>query len=220
MRMRKTLLATAAVALMAVSLPALAQTATQANGNDRPNRMQRADTNGDGNISRDEFVSHRLERLRAADANRDGSVTREEIQAAGEARRAERSAARFARLDADSNGSISRAEFDAPRTAGERGDRARAGRHGMRGPRARHAGNRMGGNGGQPISIAAVETRLGEAFARLDTDANGVVTAAEAQAARAEMRSRGDGRRDGRRGMRGSRGAATQQQSPQASGSE
>jgi hypothetical protein len=217
--MKKTLLATATVALMAFSLPALAQNA--ASTAERPQRMQRADTNGDGNISRDEFVSRRLERLRTIDANHDGSVTREEMQAAAQARRAERNAARFARLDADNNGSISQAEFAAPRMAGQRGEALRAGGNRMHGPRARHAGNRMRRGDGQPVTIAQVETRLNATFARLDTDANGLLTAAEARAGRDAMRARGEARRgEGRHRMRGQRGAGAEHQSPQAPGSE
>ena len=65
--------------------------------------------------------------------------------------------------------------------------------------------------------IATVETRLNEAFARLDTDNNGQLTAAEARAGRDGMRER-RGDREHRRGMRPHRGADTP--SPQTPASE
>ena len=72
---------------------------------------------------------------RAADADRNGTVTAEEMRAAGQAKRAERRHAMFDRLDANKDGSISRAEFDAPRADGQRAAR---GERGQRGPRAEH----------------------------------------------------------------------------------
>lgn len=186
-----------------------------------PQRHIRADTNDDGRISQAEFVQQRVQRLTAIDANRDGTVTVEERQAAMQARRAERSAARFARLDADSNGAISRSEFDSAHAArgegardGTRGDRSRghrAGRHGNRGGDMAHQGGRHRAERG-PVVIAEVQTKAAEAFARIDTNNDGYVTAEEGRAARQQMREQ-------RRERMGER-RANRQASPAPSASE
>lgn len=49
--------------------------------------MKQADTNGDGAISKAEFVAAHLARFDASDANKDGTVTKEERRAAFEAKR-------------------------------------------------------------------------------------------------------------------------------------
>ena len=136
------------------------------------------------------FVDARVARLTAADADRDGTVTAEERQAAHQAKRAERSDARFARMDANGDGSVSRAEFDAPRQArAERGPRPeRAGMRGGRGAGRGERAARMADRG--PVVIAEARAKAEQAFARLDADSNGVVTAAERQAVRGERRAR------------------------------
>ena len=119
---------------------------------------------------------------------------------------AQRRDAAFTRLDADHNGAISRAEFDAPRADGQRAER------GQRGPRAEHAGRghrggmhrgaeRMG-RGGEarfPIVIAEAERRATENFARLDANRDGTLTLEERRAGmearRAEMREKRQERR-------------------------
>ena len=152
---------------------------TQAN---RPARAQ-------AEMTQAAFVDARVARLTAADANNDGTVTAEEHQAAHQAKRAERSDARFSRMDTNGDGSISRAEFDAPREA-------RAERAGMRGPRGGRGGDRaarMADRG--PVVIADARAKAEQAFARMDADSNGVVTAAERQAVRGERRARMSERR-------------------------
>ena len=157
----------------------------------------RGDADGDGRISQAEFVGQRITRLSTADANRDGSVTADEMQAQRQAHRAERQAAQFDRLDADDNGSISRAEFDArPAMRAEGGPNARgpgAGRGGPRPERAARMERRMEARG--PVVIAEAQTKAGEQFARLDTDRDGYVTAAERQAQRMERGERRQERR-------------------------
>ena len=135
------------------------------------------------------FVDARVARLTAADANNDGTVTAEEHQAAHQAKRAERSDARFSRMDTNGDGSISRAEFDAPREA-------RAERAGMRGPRGGRGGDRAARMADRaPVVIAEARTKAEQAFARMDADGNGVVTAAERQTVRGERRARMSERR-------------------------
>ncbi len=163
----------AALALVAVGGVAAAQQAS-----DRPAaRGMRADEDGDGRLSQAEFMARRLDRLRAADANGDGSVSADERRAAREARRARRADARFDRLDADKDGAVTRAEFDAAHA--ERG---------MRGHRG-HRGARAAG----PVVIADAEARAARTFARLDADGDGYVAADERRAARQAARGHGRG---------------------------
>lgn len=136
-------------------------------------------------VSRADFVDRRVERLTAIDANRDGAVSAQEMTAAKSARRAERAASAFDRLDADRNGQLSREEFSA---RAERAPRAaRAGRGSDAGPRAARRAERVAARG--PVNIAEARTRAEQAFARLDADSDGVVTVEERRAQRAEHRA-------------------------------
>lgn len=170
--------------MVAVTFAALAGgvMAQQAQAN-RPARTQ-------AEMTQAAFVEARVARLTTADADSDGTVTGEEHQAAHQAKHAERADARFARMDTNGDGSISRAEFDAPREArAERGPRPE--RAGMRGPRGGSGGDRaarMADRG--PVVIADARAKAEQAFARMDADGNGVVTASERQAVRGERRAR------------------------------
>lgn len=176
--------------LAAMALAAAAGVAVAQQTPERPARAMRADTDGDNRLSRAEFVDGRVQRLTAMDADRDGSVSIEERRAGMQAHMAARADARFDRLDANDDGSVSRAEFDAARSG--RGE-ARA----VRGPgpmRAHHGQGqgpggmaRMGGGRG-PVVIAEVQTRAGQHFDRLDSDHDGFVTAEEGRAGRQAMR--------------------------------
>lgn len=202
--MKKTTLAVgAAVALtLAAGGAALAQQVGE--------RGPRGDADGDGRISRTEFIEARVSRLSAIDADRDGSVSVEERQSAIDTRRNQRLSSRFEKLDADGNGAITREEFTAGHEArAERPGRRQAGRRGGRGPN--HA-ERMAARG--PLSIAEVQTRAAEQFDRMDADRDGYVTTAERRTAREAM---GD-RRQERRAERMARRAA--QPSPSAPASE
>jgi len=188
--MRKTLLAAGTAGVLAVLAgAAIAQTATPTA---RAPHGMRADADADGRISRDEFVQGRVARLTAVDANRDGSVSPEEMRSGMETRRNQQISARFDTADADGNGVLSREEFVSARS--ERGDRAgrdghrRGGEH--RGPRGPRMGGPERGDRGErgPVAIADVEARTTAAFARLDKDGDGYVTAEERQAARGAMR--------------------------------
>lgn len=203
--MKKTILAAGVAALAVLTAgSALAQQAP---------RGARAD--GDGRVSRAEFVDGRLARLTAIDANRDGSISAEERQSGIDTRRNQRVSARFEALDKDGNGSVSREEFTAAREM--RGDRAehagRGGRHGMG-----RGGHRRGGEWGQgaqargPLAIAEVRTRLTTQFDRVDTNHDGFITAEERTAARQAMREH--------RGERRAERMARRQASPSAPASE
>lgn len=212
--MKKSTLAAGAAAVLAV-LTAGVAIAQQA-----PNRAARGDTDGDGRISRAEFVDGRIARLSAIDANRDGSISAEERQSGIDTRRNQRASARFEALDKDGNGAVSREEFTAREPRGDRAEHAgRGGRHGM--GRGGHRGGGRGHGGGEwgqgaeargPMAIADVQTRLTTRFDRVDTNQDGFITAEERTAARQAMRENRGERRAERMGRR--------QASPSAPASE
>lgn len=178
-----------------------------------PDRGMRANALGDSPVSRAEFVNRRVERLTAMDTNRDGIVSAEERRAAMQARMAARAEARFDRLDADKDGVVSRAEFEAARPAGReaRADRATRPMRSHRGPARGQRGMAQAQARG-PISIADARVRAEQTFARLDTDNDGFVTAAEVRAGRQSMREQRRERMVDRR--------AARQASPRAASSE
>lgn len=226
--MKKTILAAGVAALAIVAAGSALAQQGQARG-------ARGDADGDGRVSRAEFVDGRIAHLTAIDANRDGSISAEERQSAVDTRRNQRASARFETLDKDGNGSVSRDEFTAAREM--RGDRAeRGGRHGMRaqgqgrdGRRGgQHAGRGGRGHGGEwgpnaeargPMTIADAQTRLTTQFDRMDANRDGFIAAEERTAAREAMR----GERQERRAERMARRAAGQtpgMASPSAPASE
>ncbi|WP_295196101.1 EF-hand domain-containing protein [uncultured Brevundimonas sp.] len=180
-------LAAAAGAATAQVPPAGATAPHQARG--EPNRQ----------MTRADFVDARIARLTALDTNRDGTVSVEERAAAMQARRAERAGDRFAKLDANGDGSISRAEFDAGHAA--RPDR---------GPRAARAGDREGRHGGAhhamrgqgrergPVVIAEASAKLGERFDKIDANRDGVISADERRAVMSAQREQRQERRAAR----------------------
>ena len=205
--MRKTLVAGALAALaLAVGGAAVARQSPDLH----QARGLRADADGDQRLSRAEFVDARIQRLAAAGADRDGSVTPDERRAAAEARRASRVDARFDRLDADNDGVISKAEFEARREH-------RAEARGHRGPHRVHrrAAQARGMAERGPVVISEAQARAEAAFTRLDVDGDGFVTAAERQAVRADRRGHRRERMAERRAAR-----RAQQASPSAAASE
>ncbi len=90
-----------------------------------PGHFKKADTNGDGKLSRAEFekaMPRLSDKFAAIDTDKDGQVTRAELQAWKKSHKGEkqaRAAERFRHADTDGDGAISRAEADknAPRLA-------------------------------------------------------------------------------------------------------
>lgn len=160
------------------------------------------DGNADGKIDRAELVASQRAHFDKIDANRDGQATPEEFKAFHDQMRTTRmqemASQRFAALDKDGNGQVSKTEFAAGIEAGN--DKA----YSRRGPghevRARGPGpgaerhGRGGGDGkGRPgprgdadsdgkVSFAEFSARGVEAFDRADANKDGVVTIAELQA--------------------------------------
>ena len=189
-------------ALLALAGAALAQ---PPGGPDGP-RGPRPDRDAD--VTRQQVIERTDRMFAELDANRDGRFTPEEARARGEQRRQQRAERMFDRLDLDRNGSITREEMAQARAQhqarrGERG--ARPGGPGMRHRRMgmHHGGpGGPGGPGGRGMrgqrlfgeqGFATAEQFRARALARfdrVDADRNGVVTAAERQAAREQRRER------------------------------
>lgn len=73
----------------------------------------RIDSDGDGNLTIEEFSSVHIERLKAADADGDGVLSEAELQDMATKRMAERRAKRAAqRLDVDGDGTVTIAEIE------------------------------------------------------------------------------------------------------------
>lgn len=73
----------------------------------------RLDTNGDGEITREEAKTQQSAMLSDADTNGDNALSRDEVTAAAIARATQRADALFDRLDSNSDGSISQDELAA-----------------------------------------------------------------------------------------------------------
>ena len=125
-----------------------------------------------------------------ADQDGDRIVTKAEAMAAGDAR--------FAKMDADNNGTISQAEFMAIHEAGaERREDRREKRMERRGAdmrEGRQGGRRGGGamammaradtNGDKAVSQAEFRAAIEARFAKADTNQDGNITTEERQAGR------------------------------------
>jgi len=166
--------------------------------------------------TRAELQAKIAERFRQADTNGDGVITAVERDAAREAmkakwqeRRAERKEQRFAELDTDRNGSLSKAEFLAPRTDVKDGRKGRG--PGKWSHRGHHGGGfgGMGMAGGQWFERADVnkdgKLTLNEAqagplamFDKVDTNKDGVISPEEHKAARDAMRAKWQERHEAR----------------------
>ena len=172
----------------------------------------RADTNGDGVVSRSEFFAAAEARFKRKDANSDRVLAGTELQD---------KRGRFARLDANNDGKLSFAEQAAGTTAlfarldangdgkltpEELGPGRRHGRHGgdraglVQGP-DRVAGpgggmmlGRVDTNGDGKITREEMRAQADQRFDRLDANKDGVIDQAEMQAVAGRMGQRGMGR--------------------------
>ncbi|SNS37056.1 EF-hand domain-containing protein [Sphingopyxis indica] len=162
------------------------------------------DADGNGVLTRAEAQAHATEKFAKMDANGDGKLD----QSDREAKRAEMHAKMFERLDADKDGSISKAEWDqraadreakrdgwrGKRMAAADGERGMRGHHGMRGGHHGMSGGRdmmmkADTDGDKAISQAEFQTAALARFDAADTNKDGQVTAEERRAARDAMRA-------------------------------
>ncbi|MDF0541017.1 EF-hand domain-containing protein [Sphingobium sp. H39-3-25] len=180
-------------------------------------RMEMADTNKDGTLTRAELTASLEQRFAAMDVNKDGKFTKEDREALRQKRYDEM----FAKMDADHNGQISKAEMQAAHDA-RKAERAKdgpgkdgpgKGRRGWggHGPHRMGMGPGMGGPDGPPPPGGPGMGPMGKRgdanadgaltreefmapalakFDRMDTNKDGKVTKEERDAARATMRGR------------------------------
>lgn len=124
-------------------------------------------------ITRATFIATMDAEFRRLDTNRDGVGTRDEIEASQRrivaAAAAQRAAALFARIDSDRNGQISLAEFTRATATTEKLD-------------ATPIMNRLDSNRDSKVTIVEYRTLTLTNFDRLDTDKDGVLSAAEQRA--------------------------------------
>jgi Ca2+-binding EF-hand superfamily protein len=132
-------------------------------------RLKAADKNADGMLSRDEAAS--LPRISQhfdeIDANHDGFITFEELRAFGASHRGNHRGHGLKALDKDGDGRISREEAAAAPRLAERFDQVDANHDGFL----------------TPDELKAAHQAMRQAhFARIDTDGDGRISRAEAQA--------------------------------------
>ncbi|KRB79492.1 hypothetical protein ASE00_19880 [Sphingomonas sp. Root710] len=166
--------------------------------------------------TRAEVQARVAEQFKKADTNGDGFVTKAEADAARAAmkakfaeRRAERRDERFAALDTDKNGALSKEEFSVrQRPGGGDGEHRGHGRHGM------HRGGMGGGHFGMggmwfdradankdgKVSLAEASAGALAMFDRVDTNKDGTISPEEHKAARDAMRAKWQERRAGKEG--------------------
>lgn len=143
------------------------------------------DVNGDGQLSGADRDARHAERFAKMDGNGDGELSQAEIEAARAARRA----SRFARADKDGNGTLSQEEAKAMH--GKRGGKGMHGGMGMRGHRGGHgmAMTRPADNNGDKQTSKAEFTAAALArFDKADANKDGKVTKEERRAAHKAMR--------------------------------
>ena len=194
--MKKTLLLTGAVALLAA--PLIAQDRKDHEGHDVQGKMMpRAP------MTRAEVEARVKTHFAEMDANKDGAVTQAEVDAARAAHKSKMQDEMFAKIDTDKDGSISRAEFDAhhqhmmsghmpppPAAPGAPDAPPMAGHGDMKMMQMGHGKGRMGGMG----AMGGMDARM---FSMADANKDGKVTEAEATAAALSRFDAADTNKDG-----------------------
>lgn len=152
-------------------------------------RFDKMDANNDGKIDKADREIRKAERFAKIDTNNDGELSQAEMAAAREARkdkRTDRGAERFAKMDTDNSGGLSQSELAAAREGLKGRKHARKGR--MHGGMAMM--KRADTNNDNAIDWAEFEAAALKRFAKVDSDSDGQITAAEREAAHAAMKER------------------------------
>lgn len=119
MPMKKYMLMTAAAAFMLSGAPALADHHGKMEKMDDKHKagahgmMMKADANGDGTISKDEFMKFHETKFQSLDKDGDGNVTKEEMTSYHEEKREKMRDKHFEEADTDKDGKLSKDEMGA-----------------------------------------------------------------------------------------------------------
>jgi Ca2+-binding EF-hand superfamily protein len=173
---RTTLVGTALIAAIALTLPATSALAKGGfGGRGEAPAFETLDLNGDGQLTKEELQSQGQARFAKVDTNGDGQLSVEELEAAASERRAQSVAKMVERLDKDGNGTLSQEEMEAAREM--RGDRGgKGGKQGKKGGK-RHGGDRS-------------EARMDKMFDHVDENEDGMISKEEFDSAKANMKKR------------------------------
>lgn len=185
--MKRSTLAFASIAAIALALPLTAQAGPGKGHRGHAGHLMEMDANADGNITRAEADASLAARFASIDANSDGFVSQDEMKAHHEARRAEMKA----------NWEAKKAEAEAagkPVREGKmkRGkDPAKAAE--WQANRAEKAGERwaaMDADGDGQLSASEFTAEHIKFFDRMDADSDGTLSKAELDAAKAKRKER------------------------------
>jgi Ca2+-binding EF-hand superfamily protein len=167
------------------------------------------DSNGDGNVTQEEFQSASSNRFERIDADNNASISESEFLSYMQTRRDQRHKERFARLDANKDGKISNDEFisasrERAQRRFERMDRNNDGqlssdelgsrkKHKKHGKRKSHFGkkifSRIDANGDGQVTKEESQAAWGSWFKRMDMNSDQVVTMDEIKQARDKWQS-------------------------------
>ena len=188
--MKRSTLAFAGMAAIALALPLTAQAGPGKHGMGGKHgaHFAKMDTDGDGNVTRGEAEAVLAGRFAEIDTNSDTFVSRDEMKAHHEAKRAEMKANWEARkAEAGTEGKRQRGEGMRKRAM----DPAKA--EDWKAKRAEKADDRwaaMDADGDGQLSLAEFTAAHLKAFEKADADSDGVVTTAEIEAVKAKKKER------------------------------
>jgi len=157
----------------------------------------KADTNGDGQVSRAEFDTASEARFAAADTNHDGFISMDERDSSRMAHQNDQYSEHFDRLDSNSDGVLTKEEFSQgiSETRGQR--RQEFGQRGaqQRGQHRRGGGSwdRIDTDGDNLISAQEYRAGADKMFEHLDANGDGILEQGEGR--RKRMRKRRGQRR-------------------------
>ncbi|MGY3439318.1 MULTISPECIES: EF-hand domain-containing protein [unclassified Marinovum] len=212
---RNTLITSALMAVIALSVPATSALAKGSMGGKMGGvaglEFAHFDQDGDGSLTKEELMDVAKARFSKADTNGDGELTADELKASADAKREARFDRMVERLDTDGNGAISAEEMDAAKgkMRGKmgrdhaRGDSDKQGRDhdkrgdGERGDDKRSEGKRGDGERGMKRGGEQREARRGQMFDQIfalaDTDGNGTLSQEEFDSAKSRLEARRGG---------------------------
>jgi len=141
--------------------------------------FEKLDTNSDGKITKDEFVSDVKSHFLEADANKDGKVTKDELKQAADKKREEFKARLDDKLkESDKNGDGKWSKDELPPPVAHRFDKLDTNHDGFLSQDELKAA-KLGGDVKHPDGDAKRTERLEKHFAKLDTNHDGALDSSE-----------------------------------------